>query len=365
MILSIRSIILCAGLLCCYACQGQKQPTTEQDVATETLLGKAVTELPTQVWAIYQERSGHYWFGGNGEGVYFYDGHKMIEYTTADGLVDNQIRGIQEDKFGNIYFDTPKGVSRFDGKAFTTLYPVSSPLNQWKLEPDDLWFSMNGNGNAVYRYDGTSLYLLTLPEYDLEEDLGIEFEENPSFSPYGVYSIHKDKEGVMWFGTLMAGVYRYDGTDAMWIKEKELSVLDDGRVPAVRSIIQDKDGYYWLSNSLSRYRFYWVDMSADGPGHWAYEKTKGMTAGPDRMSFAYFMSAVTDDETGDLWMLTYSDGMWRYDGEQLFHYPITHEGKDVLLFTMFKDREGGIWLGSHNAGGFRFNGEAFERFVLP
>lgn len=362
---SIQNLILCTALLICCSCQGQQQMSAERDPVTKILLGKEVTELPTQVWAIHQERSGNYWFGGNGEGLYFYNGSQLIEYTSADGLAGNQIRDIQEDKLGNLYFTTTGGISRFDGKSFTTLEPVYSPSNQWRSEPDDLWFNLNWDSNSVYRYDGTLLYHLSLPEYDLEEGMGIEFEENPSFSPFGVYSIYQDKDGALWFGTLMAGVYRYDGTHSTWIKEKELSVLDDGRVPAVRSIIQDKDGYYWFSNSLSRYRFQWVPPNAEQSGHWAYEKLAGMTVGPDRMPFAYFMSAVTDDETGDLWMLTYSGGIWRYDGEQLFHYPITHEGKDVLLFTMYKDREGSIWLGSHDAGVFRLNGEKFDRFVLP
>gem|GEM_PF-1446532 len=43
---------------------------------------------------------------------------------------------------GSIYFNTPVGISKFDGQRFTTLsitktYPTGKG---WKLDTDDLWF---------------------------------------------------------------------------------------------------------------------------------------------------------------------------------------------------------------------------------
>jgi ligand-binding sensor domain-containing protein len=76
-----------------------------------------------------------YWFGSNGKGIYYLDGNKLKLFTTIDGLVNNAIRGIQEDINGNIYIETPEGISKFDGKQFTTLKAIKSSYNQWKLEP--------------------------------------------------------------------------------------------------------------------------------------------------------------------------------------------------------------------------------------
>ena len=104
---------------------------------------KIVGALNEQTWSIFQDQKGNYWFGSNGDGVIFYDGDSLRRFTERDGLVNNTIRGIQEDHLGNIFIETPHGVSKYDGKKFTTLTPTISPINQWKLLPNDLWFNCN------------------------------------------------------------------------------------------------------------------------------------------------------------------------------------------------------------------------------
>ncbi len=354
--------ILLLGLIATFSiCTGRvgNQEKAEAPNASHAT-GILVESLPESVWVIYQDHHSNYWFGGNGDGVFHYDGKKLKQYTSVNGLASNQIRGIQEDKSGNIFFDTPKGVTKYDGDSFTTLKPIYAPQNEWKSAPDDLWFKCNSDLNGAYRYDGKSLFHLSLPEYDLEAfDLQ---PDNTSFSRFGVYCIYKDRKDNLWFGTLSAGVYRYSKNSQFWISEKELLVLDDGRVPAVRSIIEDKKGNFWLSNILHQYRIPQRDSIA--PPKTAYEKLTGIEPTPDqvKMEFPYFMSAVTDDEQKDLWMVTYSEGVWRYDGEHLFHYPIMDGDTEVLLFSIYKDNRGVLWLGTHNAGAYRFNGERFEKF---
>jgi ligand-binding sensor domain-containing protein len=54
--------------------------------------------------------------------VFSYDGKVFKNYSTADGLINNSVRSILEDKEGNLWFGTRWfGLSRFDGKTFTTL----------------------------------------------------------------------------------------------------------------------------------------------------------------------------------------------------------------------------------------------------
>lgn len=58
------------------------------------------------------------------------------------------------------------------------------------------------------------------------------------------------------------------------------------------------------------------------------------------MPFPYFMSSVIDDEKRDLWLVTYSDGVWRYDGHKLHHYPIEEHGENVLLHSSYNMARG-------------------------
>ncbi|VTR94154.1 Uncharacterized protein OS=Phaeodactylibacter xiamenensis GN=IX84_27095 PE=4 SV=1: Reg_prop [Gemmata massiliana] len=103
------------SLLSACASGQDKQP------AEKGAKGEVVTELGKSVMYVMQAKNDTYWFGSNDRGAYRYDGKSLVNFTTKDGLVSNQIRGVQEDKSGNVYFATYEGISRFDGRAFTTL----------------------------------------------------------------------------------------------------------------------------------------------------------------------------------------------------------------------------------------------------
>lgn len=72
------------------------------------------------------------------------------------------------------------------------------------------------------------------------------------------------------------------------------------------------------------------------------------------------MSAV-EDKQGDLWFTTYNDGVYRYNGKMVTHYPVTVDSKNVALFSIYKDSKGELWLGTHEEGVYKFNGTSFER----
>lgn len=338
------------------SCNGQLKSDSEQNKTTE--IGTIVSELDNQIWAIFQDSKGNYWFGSNGNGIYEFDGKKIIQFTTKDGLVHNQIRGIQEDQKGNLYIETHNGISKFDGIMFTTLQPVQLSKNDWKLEPTDLWFGYNAND--LYRFDGESLYELKLPRKDLKKAFGMETEgvpfEGNNNSPYAVFGVNKDTDGNIWFGTATAGAFRYDGDSLLWIGEKELSTLPDGRVPGVRSMIQDKDGYYWLSNFYSKYK-----INPHLPK--GYEKVKAVDLSQEitQDKILYFMSGIADTER-NLWMTTYDGGVWKYDGKTLSNFEINNGKEDVLLICIYLDNKGTIWLGTNNDGVYKNNGANFEKF---
>lgn len=338
--------------LCCCGRNDSRRHTKQDNIDSA---GNIVSKINDNVWVIYQDLKGNYWFGTNGQGVYYYNGEFIKQYTVADGLVSNQIRGIQEDRFGDIYFDTPEGISKFKDSAFFTLIPIHSSRNNWKLQPNDLWFKGNYDDNSVYRYDGDSLYHLKLPEYD-----DIQMDDTP-YSPYATYSIYKDLRGTIWFGTLTAGVYTYNGSWS-WIAEKELVVLDDGRVPGVRSIVEDKDGNFWFSNILSRYSIHSQNDTSVDMG-FNYQKIPGIVLSEEEqnMKFPYYISATVDHESEDLWMVTYDEGVWKYDGTDMIQYLIKEGKRNVHLFCIYKDNEGTLWLGTDN-GIYRFNGSIFKKF---
>jgi len=329
------------------ACSGQTSRAQKSPGAAQEP-GRVVKETDPSIWNIYESRNHVYWFGSDGHGAYSYDGKTLKQYTKADGLCSDRIRRIQEDSIGNIYFDTPEGISKYDGRQFVTLKPVQSAQNHWTLQDGDLWFTLNGVLTGACRYDGEHLYQLNFSELD---------DQRTYNQDYDVYSIYRSAQGHLWFGTASGGVARYDGRKLEWITERELLTLEDGRVPGVRSIWQDSKGRYWFSNL-----YYQYTMNEDASGHLAYSKVQCINDQQKaKIDLPYYTSSVAIGDT--LWMTYYNEGVWRYDGSTLTRLPVTHNGKTVRPVSLYKDRQGRIWLGTEHTGIFVWNDTAFVQFV--
>lgn len=321
-------------------------------------IGVTVTQIDKTIWTIYQDKKSNYWFGSKENGVYYYNGHRLKHITTQNGLVSNEIRGIQEDANGNIFFDTEKGVSKFDGHTFKTLQMANpdSPLNNWVLKPDDLWFRMGSTKNGAYRFDGKYLQYLKFPTSPQENTFN-KNNPNTSLKPYGLYTIYKDRKGFMWFGTASLGVCRYDGKNLNWHYEEQLQTTPNGGDFGTRAIFEDKNGKFWINNTRFRYV---IETYGNKPITFKKENGIGYLNKTNKMEFPFFLS-VTEDNKGNLWLATYEDGVYKYNGKELIHYPIKDGETDVLLFTIYKDNKGALWLGTHNAGVYKFMEKTFER----
>ena len=362
---SFATILLITLLTMISSCSGRNAThniqNTQDSQHPALSIGNTVTEMNKGIMIVFQDKNNNYWFAGNG--VYKYDGKSLTHFTMKDGLSSNSIRGIQEDKLGNMYFDSGGSISKFDGLKFVTLTITESndSNNVWKLEPDDLWFVGTSKENGTYRYDGKSLYHLEFPKHELEEEFNTRYP-NASFSPYGIYTLCKDRKGNVWFGTSTLGACRYDGKTFSWISEDELTELDDGPAPGVRSILEDEDGNIWFSNNiLHRYKINEKSTTSHDQGS-GYEILKGIDTSKEQDLNNHFMS-IAEDKNGDLWMVTYDNGVWKYDGENLTHYPIKEGDTNVNIFSIYKDNQGDLWLCTPNAGAYKYNGKAFEKFV--
>jgi signal transduction histidine kinase/ligand-binding sensor domain-containing protein len=73
----------------------------------------------SQVTTLAEDKKfGYLWVGTNGGGAAQFDGTSFKTYTIEDGLIDNTINRILIDQHDNVWFATPKGLTRFDGKNF-------------------------------------------------------------------------------------------------------------------------------------------------------------------------------------------------------------------------------------------------------
>jgi len=360
--MKLNAIIFFSILTILTSCNGQNTSSVSNSSRNEQgssiAIGDTIFELDKNIWIIFQDKNNHYWFGSDGQGVYRYDGKTILHFSTKEGLLNNRIRGIQEDTSGNVFITSLEGINKFDGQKITTLPVIES--NEWELNPNDLWFAGPPDSGVVYRYDGNSLYRLEFPKTKEGDEhiskLPRSKFPNANYSPYDVYIIYNDTKGNVWFGTSSLGVCRYDGKSFMWLSKDDLE-FDVNTSFGIRSIIEDKEGRMWFSNTLHRYQIYGQESAMN------YRKEKGIGSldGKKVGDLVAIMSMIKGGN-GEIWMVTYNAGVWCYDGKDIIHYPVNDGDKKITLFSIYKDNQDDLWLGTHEAGAYKFNGNTFEKF---
>lgn len=345
------------------ACKGENASKNSFEGKNEIYFGDTVKAMSKNIMVVYQDQKLNYWFGSWKDGLYRYDGEKLLHFTTTNGLSHNRIDEIKEDKNGNLYFNTPEGIDKFDGKQFTRVPIIESLKSDWKLLPDDLWFKCSNKSGHVYRCDGKRAFVLNFPSNSLGDSV---LSSNAKAFSYDVYCTYKDNQGNIWFGMAILGACRYDGKKVEWIWEKDVTELHNGPSNGVRSILQDKDGFFWFNSSF-RYQVYGLNAveKSFGKGTLPFIKRKGpgsLDANPNGNLTEYL--SITKDTLENLWFATYQNGVFQYDGKNFTAHTVKENGKNISLFYIYADRVGKIWLATHENGVYVFNGKSFEQFVV-
>lgn len=333
---------------------GCSQPAAQKGNAP---LGNRVSTLADSILVIHIDKNNNQWFGSNGRGVYKYNGYALTQYTTQHGLSNNRIWAINEDAQGNLYFTTATSVDKFDGNSITPL-PIDTNTNQWQLKPGDLWFKVGTDDGHPYRYDGKKLHRLTFPKNPREDDYRAMYPSQP-FSPYSIYTIYTDSKGRIWFGTGALGVGCYNGHSFKWIAEDDLTEIHNGPSNGVRSIIEDKSGNFWFSNTNYRYT-----ISQTAIHTIEYKKLKGIewpSYWAEKDGFEYMSATV--DSTGRIWFATYNNGVFMYDFKNHYEHVMANTIK-TNLFAIYQSKYGTLWLATHTGGVYRWDGKFFNKLAF-
>ncbi|MEZ6036803.1 MAG: two-component regulator propeller domain-containing protein [Planctomycetota bacterium] len=279
------------------------------------------------------------------------------------------MRDIEEDRHGHVLIATNGGVSKFDGEQFTTLeiVDVATAEESWAPRSDDawrqdVWIVLDPGKSGPCRYDGDKLYRLKLSKSPAEDAFRAA-NPNASFEAAGVYSIHRDRIGNLWFGTAAAGLCRYDGKTLSWMYERRLTETPQGGSFGIRSIYQDRAGDFWICNTRQRFRMQAEVATENGCSLLRYQSRTGLpeAAADSDANFQYFAS-VTEHDSGALWMVCGSEGVWKFDGQIVTRYAI---GDGAYAINICCDRQGKLWVGTLEHGVHVFDGGQFEPFVPP
>ncbi len=244
-----------------------------------------------QVQTIQEDYLGNIWFGTGGFGVCRYDGEKFISFTTTENLKISTgaindwktaptdlwfyagngayrcngksliylpltntskqskispfnlgiygVYSIIKDKKGNLWFGTQaQGVCRFDGTSFTWYTEKglsgSAVLGLFEDSKGNIWFGNNGAG--LFKYDGKTMINLTEGKGLSNHEFKVSGKSFPG-TMARIYAINEDNSGILWIGTVDAGVWKYDGNNLI-----NYTTKDGLTSNAINCIYKDKKG---------------------------------------------------------------------------------------------------------------------------
>lgn len=345
----------------------EKKSTKKETKNTELVATSKTDTLKftSGIRAIFQDSKGNYWFGSLQEGVAVYNGKSFNYFTMNEGLSDNQIHSIQEDKEGVIWFNTQTGVSSYDGTKITnhtktikensqTILPIQSndsKTSEWMKSDNDLWFEA-GNKAGVYRYDGQRLQYLALPPQK-----ALNYSDNL----FAVTDISNGKNNRIWFGTY-AGVFGYNGKEFRIINDETLGLDIEVEPLHIRSILEDSKGRLWIGNNgigvLLKEGDSIINFSDKKKLIHPTSGRKGDKSLPGTLEHVF---TITEDSKGNIWFGDRDAGIWKYDGVKMTNYTKKDGLTNDNALSIFEDDKGELWFGMADGNIFKFNGNAFEK----
>lgn len=127
--------------------------------------------------------------------------HLIIE----DGLSNNQIFDIIQDKTGFIWLATDDGLNRFDGYNFKIYRKI--PNDPTSLSDNSIWTLYEDKTGFIWI--GTKSGELN--RYDPKTNKFIHWEIKSEFvKENSITAIYEDRFGAIWVGTYKSGLYRFD-----------------------------------------------------------------------------------------------------------------------------------------------------------
>lgn len=186
-----------------------------------------------------------------GFGVFKYDGTTCTHITVANGLAHNRVYDIAEDRRGNLFFATYKGLSQFDPNTNTwTTHTKNEGLGASKVyhvlaSREGLIWATHGENNGISIYNHREWRHIT---------------HKTGMPITSVRTLTQTHDGAIWFGTHprdgVTGLIRHHrGT---WLRFLEQDGLPH---PTVSSIVQNPDHSLWIQTVPNRLVHYTPNLS--------------------------------------------------------------------------------------------------------
>lgn len=319
--------------------------------------------------------------------------------TINDGLSQNLVLSISQDKEGFMWFGTKDGLNKFDGYKFTVFQndpnnPNSISSNSINTLFTDLngklWIGTEDGIVNIYNAANKSFQRISLPVTQSKNKNAAEIK-----------TIAQDKTGNIWIGTIGSGIFRIPFLNQKYdlTKIKQYHIDHSGKFPLcsniIKKILVDDEGIIWIGTEKGLNRmdpktelissFYFdikhpnalggnTDFSvsairiADNNNLWLGTRTGLVKFNVIDNSFKVFphhlsifrygwgeINEIMQDKQGVLWLATPGELMrfntktLKYDSVK--NDPVNPESISYnSISSLFLDRTNILWIGTSGMG---------------
>ncbi|MFN8255145.1 MAG: transporter substrate-binding domain-containing protein [Bacteroidales bacterium] len=305
--------------------------------------------LPQEdILSIFQDKDNYMWYGTN-DGAVRYNGREMTIYNKEKGLASNSVFDIAQDAEGTMFFATLKGISLLEENEITNILTDNSFRKIFIDIKNNKWF-LGDNGIAIYSFDRKIDFLnkknLNMPlnvyavaknkeeiTYIASKD-GLYVLDNESnvarISNEPCYYVFVDEENQLWVSTIN-GVYLIDLNEYknIGLGQRIDQQLNLPKNTIIKKIQQTEDGTIWFISNSKIFQLVTLKQKPI-----VYDENIGLM----KQRILSFL----EDHERNLW-IGYSGGIQKLTNKSLrLLYP---EQVNSFINSIVEDKFGGIWLG--------------------
>jgi len=323
---------------------------------------------------LLRDHAGNLWAGTSGDGVYKIDKEgSIVKYSVQQGLSDNYVTALIEDKDDNIWIGTFQGLNRINSNGIEHFtrddgLPYEIVLSLREDHEGNLWMGVDGGGLNRLKDGKFTTY---------SEITGLAYNDVSTF--------FQDSKGTIWIGTAGGGLHK------LTEQGFQIFTMVDGLTDnVINSLCEDKDGVFWIGtgNGLSFMKgnkilnsdlqshftdtvirviaqdsrgTIWIGTEASGL--FSYDKGK---ISPVLSEFDFTQSVITsihEDRHNYLWIGTDGDGLYVWQNN-IWSHRTTRDGlSNNSVMCIYEDPAGSIWIGTYGGGLNLYRDNTFSSFT--
>lgn len=306
------------------------------------------------ITSMIQDSQGFIWFGTE-YGLNKYDGYKVETFVPEGGspgtLIGNEVWSILEDSKGRIWVGTNEGVNIFDKNRYTFNKLEAETEEGDKLEGTVSYILEDDKGDFWFGTFTQGVFRLNVDQDRLTHYPITEVDPNETAMSYRIWSIHINKNEILWATTWNKGLLRLNTRNGSF--EYFNSENSELNTDQLGHLVPRTDSTLWIGtrDGLRILNVYTGDIT--------------QTSVEELNNLAFIQDLLSDDH-GRLWIATYGEGLFVYDSDSNALSHFSHDDADPrslsnnFVLNVMQDSSGCIWAGTWTGGANKYCPDAVK-----